>query len=162
MSHLASRLLSLGLAFSALMALMGCVRADGEIHLIPSGFTGPVVLIYGVRGADSIEKEASGESVYRIGSDGLLVTSDSAPEPGWFGVRYYQLQEDGSRRPIPARGDRNELQVFAGVNGATGVEPNATRWEAYLVGVPNEREDWIVVRDRAADEAVARIRGSRH
>lgn len=161
MTHFALRILRLGFALCVLLVLVGCRQGESEIHLIPDGFVGPVVVVYGVPGAASIEKGPNGESLYRIGSDGVLVTSDLSPEPGWYGLKFFRVREDGSRNRIPYHGDRDELQIFADVDGVTGVEPNATRWRAYVVGIPSQREDWIEARIRAVDEAVLRFRGGR-
>lgn len=60
------------LAF-AVVALFLNSRAEREIHLIPDGYVGPVLIVFGVKDAGLPEYER-GARVYRIGADGTART----------------------------------------------------------------------------------------
>ena len=50
-------------------------RAEPEAYLIPSGFKGPVILVFGWEGGEPM-KHVDGKRIYQIPPSGIFVTSD--------------------------------------------------------------------------------------
>lgn len=148
------------LAWSAAVTLaIACWAESGsQVHLIPDGFIGPVVVVFGVPEGDSAVTNGEGAAVYAFGTDGLLLLRDPAPPAGYYDIRYFYVGPDGKRSEIPYKAERDRLQVFGDVDGVTGTGPGEIRWVSYIVGVPSERHDWFEVRDSAVDRAVASVR----
>lgn len=75
-------------------------RAEPEVHLIPGGYTGPVIIAFDIEGG-APEKYEDGKRVYEIPSRGVLETQFS-PNPGshqqW---KFYYVSKKGDRSPIP-------------------------------------------------------------
>jgi len=147
----------------AIALLTACVvacriAARSETHLIPQGYTGPVVILYLASGGEGVSGPDSNPAVHQIGRDGVLRVNDSAPSAGFVDIKYFYIAADGSRSEIPYEADTNAIQAFAAVDGMTrgGDDfPEASvRWAAYVVGIPTATEDWISLRDRAVDQAV--------
>ena len=79
---------------------------DG-IYLFPRGFTGYVLIFYGVPDGVELQTE-DGIWVYDIPPDGILKVKDKA-SPGIVNLSYFYVDTDGSRHPIPTlriTGDR--------------------------------------------------------
>jgi hypothetical protein len=94
-------------------------RAEDEIHLLPEGYEGAVVIVF--NRADGQPKEYEHKKrVYRIPSSGILKTQ-FVEKPGtskWRNAEYFYVKKDGSRAPIaydpqsrlPADSNRIEVQ----------------------------------------------------
>lgn len=84
----------------AVLIFIGCSeRAEPEVHLIPEGFTGPVVIIFGDSSAAPVRYE--GESrVYDIPESGVLRTSSDVNEGVRLESEYFYVDEDGDRTAI--------------------------------------------------------------
>jgi hypothetical protein len=137
-------------ALSLLVVLAGCFPAGREIDLLPPGYEGPVVIIYGDSSAPPLPVE-NGAVVNRIGRDGVLRTSNHAPPPGWYEWRYFYEGTDGTRTELPARlDDPTVLQAFAEATGGSALPGDAgeRQWRAYHVGVPAKRPKWGEERER--------------
>ncbi|HZM00319.1 MAG TPA: hypothetical protein VFD43_08715 [Planctomycetota bacterium] len=83
--------------------LAGCrgKQAEPEIHLIPAGYQGQVVILHDVPDGEPARYE-DGARVYPIPPDGVLRSSTPVPD-GWWGpdeVRYFYVAEDGTRTRI--------------------------------------------------------------
>lgn len=73
-----------------------------EKVIVPEGFMGTVVIIYGVPTGGPLERDSSGSLTYRIPVNGLLLIRDPAPEHTIFRRQYFAAQVDGSLSPITA------------------------------------------------------------
>ncbi|MCP3103694.1 hypothetical protein LZ198_32910 [Myxococcus sp. K15C18031901] len=137
----------------SLVVLGACSsRAAPEVHLLPAGYVGPVVILFDVPEGQPVDAR---DRTYRIGPDGLLAVS--APEnPGWQTekeLRFYYVNPDGSRERIPMGRERPEdsLQVF-GRHVRTTFRETTTggvstrhviKAHVYAVGVPSRMDDWL-------------------
>lgn len=142
-----------------LLSLFGCSVSGSITHLIPDGYVGPVVIVFDDPSGEPPKHAEDGGVVYEIPPDGVLRLSTPAPEAGLYDVEYFYVQPDGTRRRLPQSTDSSVLQVFAVVDGATAGEkeespPDRWTWRAYIVGVRNEREDWVQVRGEATGRAI--------
>jgi uncharacterized protein DUF6843 len=98
---LAAPRVTVRLAALQIFLLLGaaCVRtcSEPEIHLIPAGYEGPVLIIFddpaGVR-----ERRERATRVYEIPSNGVLRTR-FGPNPGWSRPDYYYVDPTGRRTP---------------------------------------------------------------
>jgi len=142
-------------------AITGCLKkADPEVHLIPDGLVGPVVIVYGVSDGAELLRDQRGALIYRIPPSGRLLLQ-SAPPVGFSRKEYFVQVPGGGQRLLPHQASPNEFQVFGkvhGTAGASGLGQRVVLFTAYLVGVPNQMSDWAVMRDRAVDRAVAENR----
>ena len=73
-----------------------------ETVIVPEGFMGTVVIIYGVPTGGPLERDSSGSLTYRIPVNGLLLIRDPAPEHTISRRQYFAAQVDGSLSPITA------------------------------------------------------------
>jgi hypothetical protein len=74
----------------------------GEAVILPHGFMGTALILYGIPTGGSLERDSSGALTYRIPSNGLLLIRDAVPEHTIYRRDYYILQPDGSLVPITA------------------------------------------------------------
>ena len=73
-------------------------RAEPEVHLIPAGFRGPVLIVYGQpRGA--VPAREGRARRYAIPAHGVLRTQ-YGPNPGWSKPRYFYVDAAGRRSAI--------------------------------------------------------------
>ncbi len=72
-------------------------RAEHEIHLIPTGYTGPVVIIHDSTGAP-VEREGKAR-LYRVPASGVVRTQ-FPPNEGWGRPDYYYVGDRGHRVAI--------------------------------------------------------------
>ena len=140
----------------ALLSIFGCRVSGSVTHLIPDGYVGPVVIVFNDPEGEAPNRGEDGGVVYEIPPGGVLRLSTPALEAGLYDITYFYVRPDGTRQEIPHRGDESEFQVFAEVDGATGKQDDGkpTRWVAYVLGVPNERDDWAQVRGEATSRAI--------
>ncbi|HEX3159917.1 MAG TPA: hypothetical protein VHQ45_15470, partial [Gemmatimonadaceae bacterium] len=73
-------------------------RAEPAVHLVPSGYEGPVVIIYGDSGGAPERREGK-TRVYDIPPGGVLRTRFAA-DPGWSAPDYFYVDAGGRRTPI--------------------------------------------------------------
>lgn len=140
---------SLGRAGLLALLVVGC-RSGSATHLIPDGYVGPVVVVYGVPGGETPRMEGRNVT-YQIKATGVLRVAVSAPPAGTV-ISFHYVKPDGSRQRLAHGGEKESLQVFNYVDGVTakGVTQGETRrWSAYVVGVPGARDDWGSVLDVA-------------
>lgn len=74
-------------------------RAEPEVHLIPAGYTGPVLIIYDSLGAP-VERQGEAR-LYRIPMSGILRTQ-FPPNEGWGRPDYFYVDSLGHRTVIAA------------------------------------------------------------
>jgi len=136
-----------------------------EVHRIPAGFTGPVYVVCGVVGGEDLTEDETGALVHRIPPDGLLISSNRCRESGWYSATYLVEAPDGARRQIPANADAGVFQVFARVGGMTNYQSYAPigeiRWDAYMVGVPDQLRDWPALMRSQEERAISRAMAMR-
>jgi hypothetical protein len=77
-------------------------RGEEEIHLLPEGFEGPVVIVFNKSDGQPKEYERK-KRVYRIPPNGVLKTqfAESSGTWKWRNAEYFYVGKDGSRAPIP-------------------------------------------------------------
>ncbi|GAC1657708.1 MAG: hypothetical protein NVS4B3_24570 [Gemmatimonadaceae bacterium] len=73
-------------------------RADPEVHLLPAGFLGPVVIIYGQPNGAPPRWEGKAR-LFVIPPTGVLRTQ-APPNPGWSNPSYFYVSAAGTRSPI--------------------------------------------------------------
>src|SRR4030095_11369099 len=134
----------------------GCWASGSITHLIPDGYTGPVVIVFDDAKGVLPKRDHAGGIVYEIPRDGVLRLITPPPNPGVYKVTYFYVSPDGKRQKIPLDADDGVLQIFADVSGATGAEGGGKpiRWAAYIVGIANERDDWAKLRGEATSRAI--------
>jgi hypothetical protein len=105
--HAVPALLGVGAVLAAVallprVLLLGGVyvwdRAEPEVHLLPAGYRGPVVIIFGQADGAALEREGRAR-VYRIPTDGVLRTQFD-PNEGWRAPDYFYVDGAGRRTPI--------------------------------------------------------------
>lgn len=149
----------IGLVPASLWLIQACSSVKGaEVHIIPEGFVGPVVIIYGISGAAEIGRDENGAFVFRIPKSGRLVSKMEAPPSGRYQKTFLLEAANGTPVRLPYRADPGQLQVFADVIGVTeridGKIVGALRWQAYVIGIPDQRQNWVSERDRFTDEVI--------
>ena len=147
----------------AAISLVRCgVVLGSEVHLIPEGHTGPVVVLFDDPLGDEVRLDEEGAFVYQIRADGVLRVKNSPPRAGFYRKHFYFEAPDGTRTEIPHRVDEPVVQVFADVQGVTevldGQPTGSRRWAAYVVGLPTARADWAQLRDQAAERVIRGVR----
>ena len=73
-----------------------------ETVIVPEGFMGTAMIVYGVPTGGSLERDPSGPITYRVPSSGRLLIQDVAPEHWSYRRRYFFQQHNGSLVPITA------------------------------------------------------------
>ncbi|MCE9673154.1 hypothetical protein LY474_35640 [Myxococcus stipitatus] len=140
-----------GVAVFMWLALGACNNATPEVHLIPAGYQGPVVIIFNMPEGQPVD---SRERIYRIGPDGVLAVQ-APPNQGVLTskeLRFYYEYKDGTRERIPIGKalPENVLQVFG--RYSRGIYRRAQHGDAksvhviegevYAVGIPSQMGDW--------------------
>lgn len=144
---------SIGLVILSILAT-GCWRSSGsEIHLLPYGYVGPVIIMYGVPDGITLPTHKDGAVIYEIPSDGVLRVSNAAPEAGIYIKSHFYVRPDGSKQEIPFNVDEEMLQVFAEMVGVVYPDNEELRYAGYVVAIPTDRDDWFQLRSNAAKEA---------
>ncbi len=120
-----------------------------EIHLIPSGYRGPVVIAYDMPNGVPARYE-DGARVFEIPSDGILRTQMETPDDGWIRpgrIRYFYVDEKGQREEIPEVRWKEEMsqEAIAYTFRPIGnlMKPNG--FESYVVGTIHEYTDSIFI-----------------
>lgn len=145
----------IGLAALALLLAVGLYVwktefGDGEVFILPDGYTGVVYIFYNQDKGEPVKYEQR-KRVYEIPSNGILKTQFSL-NTGWhhFGEFYYR-QESGNliRIPFVFQGkdmeskkdiDPNAVHVCCGSSGNAGRGPREPRvvFEHFYVGTDDE------------------------
>jgi len=88
-----------GIALCSLLLLTSCAsRVGGSICLLPQGYIGPVLIIYGQKDGDPPEIER-GLHVYRIPATGVVRTRNEYQRK-IEAREYYYVDSAGTRSPI--------------------------------------------------------------
>jgi len=149
---------------SLVAGLSACGSFKGsEVHLIPEGYRGPVVILYESSAVESELPRERDSTIYKIGNDGVVSVATQARSPGFYDVKYFYVAPDGTRSELPYETDTEKLQVFGAVDGMTRAGDDSpsrsVRWAAYIVAVPSERDDWVQLREHAVERAVRGLWG---
>lgn len=110
-----------------ILILTSCSQKVKETFLIPDGFEGRIEVIFNQPSAEPIPIE-NGRRIYRIPSDGILISS-SKLEVGWLGQEYYYVDAQGRRSKIPVQNkDSKDIpeKPTVIVYGITGVYGNSS------------------------------------
>lgn len=148
----------------AVLIFIGCSeRAEPEVHLIPEGFTGPVVIIFGDSSATPVRYE--GESrVYDIPESGVLRTSSDVNEGVRLESEYFYVDEDGDRTAISqAYGSQQPdgVAIYHRLTGGTECESHSGRVISQLYIVAEADAPNKLSRTRAfADSVICPPRSS--
>lgn len=134
--------------------------ADGEIHLLPEAYVGPVVIVYDQADGAPPERNADGWRVYRIPADGILYTQFGTNYGTYPGPPKYYRDRKGERVEVDwlprqevasgAHAQRTDIVSFnnSGHVGRQGRcyphdNPNAYSFRYYVVG-PAQRADSLM------------------
>jgi hypothetical protein len=136
--------------FSLMLIVSSCFKqAEPEMHLIPKGYKGPVIIVFGDREGKPVKYE-DGKRVYEISSDGVLRTQFKKQQgsiaPGE--LKYYYYYGKG-------REEIDYLQSIQGVNDSaiyvfSKELSNST--VRYLVGKLSEGDSYYNALRKRIDE----------
>lgn len=131
-------------------------RAESEIHLLPAGFTGPVVILFGQAEGATPAREGRAR-LYKIPASGVLRTQ-FPDNPGWSAPKYYYVDADGKRSPIVAGAPCDDSlagdPVEACLEGTLSIGGRATPpYSAYVVGRRRDR----AIAERRVDSLVRTV-----
>ena len=127
---------------------------QSEIHLLPEGYRGPVVIIFNEAGGEPAVSGDGGQ-VYTIPRDGVLKTQAAPPkEIVLANCRYYYHTREGKRIEIPVVQSKHEMTDSAKVSifmrmGVLDIKqsgrPDRTRtFTMYMVGTLQDDENvWL-------------------
>jgi hypothetical protein len=138
---------------------LGCSRP--EVHLIPAGYQGDVVILPGYPSGAPPKRDGI-SIVFEIPPSGILITQDQ-PSSAWHVARYFYINEDGRKQrleDVPGtvpdtaanRSDNSPITALhTGIGHARGVDLPCTVYSvSYYVGT---RAHLLA---RTADEANAK------
>jgi hypothetical protein len=140
--------IAVGIAFGALYGtiyLWG--RAEPELHLIPEGFEGPVLIAF--NDPDGTQPKYDGKSrLYEIPPSGVLRTQ-FPPNDGWSRPVYAYVDEQGNRTPIVTGAPCEDLpddpvQVCSmgqRIDGDASGRLTRPEYNAYVVGRRGNRRE---------------------
>ncbi|MGQ3012588.1 MAG: DUF6843 domain-containing protein [Flavobacteriales bacterium] len=116
----------------------------GEIHILPKGFKGVVMIIHDQEKGTEFSKE-NGNIVYRIPTNGILITKAPLTE-GLKDIKYY-YEENSSRQEIKYCWDckksfpnNDTVYVFGGSTGTYGEGNEKVDCTTYLVCTQQETD----------------------
>jgi hypothetical protein len=125
---------------------------EEEIHLLPEGFHGSVVIYFDMPNGQPPEHEGKAR-VYRIPSNGILYTKMKDLGERWIPDghrRYYYVSKDsvrtqiqelyGARDPI----ERDRVSVFGSHNGSAEHNGETRTFESYVVGSRRDNVDSLL------------------
>ncbi len=87
--------------------LMDVLLSESEVHLIPAGYRGTVVIIYDRPNAEPVMYE-NGDRVYNIPLSDTLLTQFHPPN-GSNSSKYFYVYEDGKREELPVVRSKDEM-----------------------------------------------------
>ena len=115
-------------------AAAACAPRTEEVHLLPPGFTGPVLIIFGQR--DGVPPEYRGRArVYRIPPSGVLMTQFPI-NPGSVDAKFYRVDIDTLGSGIPELIGAEEQSAGSGLyvfHGETGSQARGEPLEVTYV-----------------------------
>lgn len=158
------KLAILGIAIGVVAVLVDQLylnRSEREVHLIPDGYVGPVVIVWDRKDGELSSYE-KGMRLYRIPPSGVLFTQFQSNSGNVFpgDDQYFYQKADGSRIEIPVRYDQGrdkrspeipKVMVY-GQQGGSGefVFNGRTEWgyvRSYVVGPLSDRSKLLSARE---------------
>ena len=132
-------------------------RAEPEVHLIPVGYRGPVVILLGDSAAGRKEREGRAR-LFRISAVGVARSAFGNNE-GWGRHDYFYIDSQGRRSRIvsgtPCERNLAGDPVQACLLGHTTFASRPDRhYEAYVVGRSADQQVWERRADRFVDSVV--------
>ena len=133
-------------------------RAESEVHIIPAGYIGPVVILLN---DSSSPREREGKArLFRIGSDGIARSGFDVNE-GWGRPDYFYVDAQGHRTPIVAGTPCNDSLVGDSVQAcllghSTFSSMPDRAYDAYVVGRRADQEWWSRRAEGFVDSVVYR------
>lgn len=122
-----------------------------EEHLIPQGYEGPVVILFGAENGSG-DVSTAVMAKYPIPASGVLLLSEGRFRSGLSVARYFYVDKSGEKSRLPKSVGLDQVQIFA---EEVGYRPGTNlSWIVYIVGRPGNREDWGIIRDKALDRVV--------
>jgi hypothetical protein len=85
-------------------------RAEPEIHLIPDGYVGPVVIAFD-RDDGTPKKYEDRTRVYEIPADGILKTKFPRNDGTHHSWKFYYVKADGTKHDLPYFLDLREVPI---------------------------------------------------
>ena len=85
-------------------------RAEAEVHLIPDGYVGPVVIAFD-RDDGTPEKYENRTRIYEIPPSGILKTKFSRNDGAHHVWEFYYVKADGTKRDLPYFLDLREVPM---------------------------------------------------
>lgn len=98
------------LYFLTLNILQGCNYAEDAVHLIPMGYRGPVIIIFGQDEKGRTKEYEEGKRVYRIPDNGVLLTKFKLSR-GIHDYEFYYVDKNGGRHMIPSVLELEDNQI---------------------------------------------------
>jgi len=136
------------------MTMPACGQTiEPEIHLLPAGFEGPVLIIFNQ--AEGAAPKYEGEArVYEIPASGVLWTQFS-DQSGWSPrgyPKFYYVASDGSRTRIGhSRGSDTTAESAVDIHGERVGIAGGERCENYVVSRESELPKMWLQRERLVD-----------
>jgi hypothetical protein len=132
-------------------------KAEHEVHLLPTGFTGPVVILLGDSTAPAPERE-NGARLFRIPLTGVL-HSQLQVNQGWGLPDYYYADTRGHRTKLvsgaPCERDLEADPIQACLLGHTTFSSLPDRaYQAYVVGRRADQKRWEWPAEHFVDSVV--------
>ena len=147
------------------IALFGCTKESSETHLLPDGYTGPVVIVFRDPSGISLDTQKR-ERTFQLPSNGILRIKEAAPPDGIVRTEFFYVGGAQGKRELPAGKGKDEFQIFAEQDGTIGsvnwtkadgevtMRGPGVQWTSYIVGVPSSRPDWIQLQREFVKAAV--------
>jgi hypothetical protein len=157
----------------AVPVLVGCAWLsdwETEVHYLPKGYTGSVLIVYDFPTGSPIKKR-NGKRIFEIPANGILLLSDPTqkegdawiPKDGW--QVYYADERDTQRLVTASRPDeiKESQDVYAFSHVAYGIagSKNADiKYERYFVGrKPNNLDSLAEIEDRQIQSVLDSLKG---
>ena len=136
-----------------LLFFISCNNGKGEVHILPDGYTGAVVIVYGVKESSPlpIVDDSYG---YSIPSSGILYTSTKANtgKVSLSRLKFYYKKEDGEMEKLNGPLVRQQINmqtakdtikpdniyVFSEITGIVGDIGHV--YTSYIVSHPTEKD----------------------
>ncbi len=148
------RWLQITIVLSGLCGSVVCCSIWTENHLIPQGYVGPVVILYGaVPGRDGAAIDHDPAPLV-IGEDGVLRIGGAGPREGLVTRKFYYVDSALNRTEIDSSGTMDQLQAFGEQVG--NIPEMDIRWVSYFVGVPREFSNLEESRRKAVEAAIGK------
>lgn len=143
-----------------ILVVWNCHNFRVEVYLIPSGYIGPVVIVYGDPNGMELEDHL-GTVVFKINQSGILRVKETF-ERRWVLAQFYYVEPDGTRQKIPKDGDPTQVHVFAHGGGGTSktyrdgklVSYQDKIYVSFMIGAPASLPNWYDIRQHKIEQAV--------